>query len=243
MNRPDPRYESIPDFLTAETSWDLVARFERVDNFILETGQCDGAPSHATVQWGPRQSYVPCVPKPYRVKSSGDIPDFLMPLKQRLEKKYNCYFDSIQVNKHFNHNSLVRGHTDSPPGHICMVSVGAERDFKLSHIGSYKPIATIHLYNGSLLSFFPKEQWRMHHAMPRSKTPCGARYGIIFRYITDALTRDGAIGKTRTPEEKAARKRTVAEKNAEYEAAQAAYRSGGYPAVEECLQRRPWLIA
>ena len=246
----DPRYEYVPDFLLPDESTRLFNQLERVDGFHLETGSCTLKPSHATVQWGPRQAYLSCVPKPYRVGSLGDIPNWLMPLKLRLEEKYNCYFDSIQVNKHFNQNAIVHAHTDSPPGHICMVSLGAERDFVLSHI-YHKPLAKVHLHNGSLLTFFPKDQWRMHHAMPRSKTPCGPRYALLFRYITDALVQEGSLDliqnlkQVTDPQEikaiKVARAKRNFDRNAEYEAVQAAYRSGGYAAVEECLRCKPRL--
>src|ERR1700674_5636214 len=145
---PDPRYECIPDFISPEESVCLSNWLETIDGFHLETGSCTLKPSHATVQWGPRQAYLSCVPKPYRVGSSGDIPDQIVPFKLRAEKRYNCYFDSVQVNKHFNHNAIVHAHTDSPPGHICMLSLGADRDFVLSHI-YHKPLAKVRLYNRS----------------------------------------------------------------------------------------------
>jgi hypothetical protein len=241
MKPADPRFEYIPTFLLHQESADLFNRLEHVDGFHLETGSCKLKPSHATVQWGPRQAYLSCVPMPYRVGSSGDIPDWLMPLKLRLEAKYDCYFDSVQVNKHFNQNAIVHSQTDSPPGHICMVSLGAERDFVLSHI-YHKPLAKVHLHNGSLLTFFPKDQWRMHHAMPRSKVPCCARYGLIFRYITDALVKEGSLDAQFSKEQKQERKLRNVERSAEYEAVQAAYRQGGYEAVDECLRLKPWTM-
>jgi alkylated DNA repair dioxygenase AlkB len=240
MNAPDPRYEYIHPYLSATEAAEIIAHLDATPHFIMETGQCDRPPMHATVQWGPRQSYTPCVPQEFRVKSSGDIPDFLVPLKMQLEKKYDCYFDSVQVNKHFNHNAKVNAHTDSPPGYICMVSLGAERDFRLAHRGTYKPLASIRMASGSLLTFFPKDQWRMSHAMPRSTTPCGVRYALVFRYITEALTREGSIGKVTTPEAKRERANRKAIMKAEYDAVQTAYRSGGYSAVADCLQLRPW---
>jgi alkylated DNA repair dioxygenase AlkB len=202
-----PKYEYIPEFLSGEEALELYNNLEKQDGFKLklEIGQCNVKPSHATVQWGPRQSYLSCIPKPYRVTSSGDVPNFLRYLKTRLEGKYNCYFDSIQVNKHFNQDAEVKKHPDSPPGHICMISLGAEREFQL-HTRTYQMFANPILKNGSLLTFLPKEQWRMVHSMPKSKTPCGARYSIIFRYITDALTKEGSIGKVpKTKEGRAAR--------------------------------------
>jgi len=243
---PDPKFEYIRDFVLSDEAADLFARLEQVDGFHLETGSCDLKPSHATVQWGPRQSYLDCVPKAYRAKSSGDVPEWLMPLKRRLEIEYNCYFDSIQVNKHFNENAIVDSHSDSPPGHICMVSLGAERNFRMALRGpSYRTLANIPLANGSLLTFFPNDQWRHTHAMPRSKTPCGARYALVFRYITDALVREGAIKTTVAfrlldKQGKMERKQRNIERNAEYNAVQAAYRNSGYAAVEECLRLKPW---
>ena len=244
----DPKFEYVPDFILPDEAGDLFARLEQVDGFHLETGSCSLKPSHATVQWGPRQSYLDCVPKAYRAKSSGEIPEWLIPLKQRLEMKYNCYFDSIQVNKHFSENAIVHSHSDSPPGHICMVSLGAERNFRLAlRFGSHRTLANIPLAAGSLLTFFPNDQWRHTHEMPRSKTPCGARYSLIFRYITEALVREGAIKsavafKNLDRQGKLERTQRNLAREAEYSAVQAAFQSGGYNAVEECLQRRSWAV-
>ena len=240
MKPADPRYEYIHPYVSAEETAQIIAFLDATPNFIMETGQCDAPPTHATIQWGPRRSYTPCVPRAFRVKSSGDIPEFLLPLKLRLEKHYDCYFNSIQVNKHFNQNAVVLPHSDSPPGHICMVSLGAERNFKLAACYTWKPLADLRLASGSLLTFFPKDQHRHTHAMPRSKTPCGVRYALVFRYITADLVRESSIGKPRTLEEKRERARRKLEMNAEYAAVQAAYRSGGYAAVDECLQQKSW---
>jgi hypothetical protein len=80
----------------------------------------------------------------------------------------------------------------------------------------------------------------MNHAMPRSKTPCGARYSLIFRYITDALVKKGSLDVQFSKEQKQERKERNLARSAEYEAVQAAYRQGGYEAVNECLQLKPW---
>jgi hypothetical protein len=90
------------------------------------------------------------------------------------------------------------------------------------------------------LTFFPKDQWRMNHAMPRSKTPCGARYSLICRYITDALVKKGSLDVQFSKEQKQERKERNIARSAEYEAVQAAYRRGGYEAVDECLRLKPW---
>ena len=88
-----------------------------------------------------------------------------------------------------------------------------------------------------LLTFPPHDQWKYRHRMPKSKTPCGARYSLIFRYITEALQKSGSIDKQNSAE----RKQRNRDRIAEYEAVQAAYRRGGYAEVEECLRLRPWV--
>jgi 2OG-Fe(II) oxygenase superfamily len=218
---PPPRYEYIADFLTPAEAVELFNRLKELPGYKFETGSCDLEPTHSTVQFGPRQAYVDCVPKIYRVQSSGNIPDFLTVLKDRLEEIYDCTFNSVQINQHYDHNSIVHAHHDSNPGHISMMSVGAERDFCLHYQRPYhKEFARIKLANGSLLTLFPKEQWKMKHRMPRSETPCGIRFSIIFRYIPVVLTQTMPKNISSAKE----KKRLAAERDAEYEAAQHAGR-------------------
>jgi alkylated DNA repair dioxygenase AlkB len=191
-----PKYECLPSFLSATEAAELFNWLEQQKGLVLETGSCDLKPTHATIQWGERQGYLSCVPKAFRVRSAGTIPEFLRAIKERIEKQYGCYFNSIQVNKHFNQDAIVHSHADSPAGHICMLSVGAERDFILRRRSPYYTVCgQIRLTSGSLLTFFPKEQWKHTHEMPKSKERCGVRYGLIFRYISQALVPDGVIGK------------------------------------------------
>lgn len=224
LRRYVPKHEYISDFLFRSNANELLAKLETVRGLILETGACDirkTPPTHATIQWGARQAYLNCVPKPFRAKSSGDIPEWLLPLKTRLEQKYRCIFNSIQVNKHFNQNAVVQPHSDSPAGHICMVSVGAERDFVLRRRKPFfTEFARYRLAHGSLLTFFPKDQWRHSHEMPKSETPCGARYALVFRYISEVLTEEGSLTK-RMYGTAAERKDITRQRDEEYERAQA----------------------
>jgi alkylated DNA repair dioxygenase AlkB len=192
-----PKYEYIENFITAEDGANLIQKFEESNGWVAkETGSCTIPPSHATIHWGPRQAYLDCVPTEYRAKSAGDIPDFLVPLQTRLEKKYNCVFNSAQINKHFDHDAVVHAHTDSNAGHICMISIGAERDFVLkSFAHGRKEFARLKQGSGSLLTFFPKEQHKHTHEMPKSTEPCGVRYSIIFRHIQPVLTIAGNLTK------------------------------------------------
>jgi hypothetical protein len=158
--------------------------------FVLETEKGDRRPTRATIQYGPRQAYVGRALNSYRVslKSSDKIPDFLVTLKQRIEEKYNCYFNSVQINKNFGHNSVIGPRSDAAPGHICILSVGAERDFVLSHRHNNEPFANMKLADGSLLTLFPEGQDRMQISMPQCPVACGPRYALIFRYIPQIMT-------------------------------------------------------
>src|SRR5579862_2360982 len=98
---PPPRYEYIADFLPSAEAANLFKRLKGLPGYKFETGSCDLEPTHSTVQFGSRQAYLDCVPKIYRVQSSGDIPDFLAVLKDRLEETYDCTFNSVQVNQHY----------------------------------------------------------------------------------------------------------------------------------------------
>src|SRR5271169_4877965 len=229
MNKPIriPKHEYIPEHLLSANADELFKRLQECPGYKFETGSCTLEPTHSTVQYGPRQAYLTCVPKVYRVQSSGNVPDFLAAEQARLEAMYDCTFNSIQVNQHYDHNAEVHRHPDSNPGHICMISVGAVRDFVLSH-RTYADFARYPLAHGSLLTFFPKDQSRMVHSMPRSETPCGIRFSVIFRYVPFVQTETMVMNiknSTMSPAAKTeAEKAHRAARDAEYEAAQLAGR-------------------
>jgi alkylated DNA repair dioxygenase AlkB len=195
--KPYPKYEYVEGFVSSEECEELIQKMEQSEGWLeKETGSCTVPPSHATIHWGPRQAYLDCVPTEYRAKSSGEIPEFLIPLQKRLENKYDCVFNSAQVNKHFGEDAVVHAHTDSNAGHISMISLGAERDFVLkSFAHGRKEFARLKQASGSLLTFFPKEQHKHTHEMPKSPIPCGVRYSIIFRHIQPVLTVSGNLTK------------------------------------------------
>jgi hypothetical protein len=72
--------------------------------------------------------------------------------------------------------------------------------------------------------------------MPKNETPCGARYSLIFRYITEALMKPGAIDKQTTAE----RKKRNLDRISEYDVVQAAFHKDGYSGVREALRARAW---
>jgi len=185
-----PKFDFIPAFLDKAEAAALFDGLMRLPGFKFETGSCTLEACHLTVQYGPRQAYFDCVPEIYRVKSSGDIPPFLAAIQAGLEGKYDCSFNSCQINMHPDNTTVVHPHKDSNPGHICQISVGATREFVLTyHCPIFHKFARIPLTSGSLLTFFPKHQHRMQHEMPRSETPCGTKFSVIFRYIPAIITK------------------------------------------------------
>lgn len=222
-----PRHEYISDYKSPSGADKFSSRLQELHGYKFETGSCTIEPTHSTVQYGPRQAYLTCVPEVYRVQSLGDAPDFLAAEQARLEALYDCTFNTIQVNQHYDHNAVVHRHPDSNPGHICMISVGAVRDFVLSH-RTYADFARYPLAHGSLLTFFPRDQWRMVHSMPRSETPCGIRFSVIFRYVpfvqTETMVMNIKNSNMGPAEKRYAEKAYKAARDAEYEAAQLAGR-------------------
>ena len=120
---------------------------------------------------------------------------------------------------HPDNTTIVHPHKDSNPGHICQISVGAGREFVLTyHRPIFHKFACVPLTSGSLLTFFPKHQHRMQHAMPRSETPCNTKFSVIFRYIPYIITQK-FIADAKTNAEKREIRRL---RDEEYEAAQIA---------------------
>jgi hypothetical protein len=218
---PIPRFELIPGFLDADAAKTLFVELNKLTGFKFETGSCTEEACHLTVQYGPRQAYNDCVPEDYRVVSSGEMPAVLTAQQLPLEEKYDCTFNSCQINLHPDGDSHVFSHKDSNPGHICQISVGAYREFTLTYATPfYFPFATVPLASGSLLTFFPGDQHKMQHGMKKSKIPCGMKFSVIFRYIPVIMTQTFIKNAKTTAEADEIRR----ERDAEYEAAQIAGR-------------------
>ena len=186
-----------PNFLSADEAQKRFAWANDLNLWQQETGQCDAAPTHDTIQWGPRQAYLACVPGEFRVKSSGEIPSELLPLHGTVERRYKAAFNTIQLNRHWNENSVVQPHSDNMHGDIVMLtlidpSFNKPRRFILR----YKHDDTSQqqrwkagdiffdevLPSGSLLTIYKAHQFDLTHEMPRADKPCGVRISLIWRY-------------------------------------------------------------
>jgi alkylated DNA repair dioxygenase AlkB len=212
-----PQYENIPNFLT-DNRKETFRLITELPGFQAETGSCELMPTHQTLHYGPRQSYLDCVPPMFRVVSSGEAPPFLAAIQTRVEEMLDCTFNSCQLNFHAP-DSVVHRHGDSNPGHVCMISLGHEREFVLSYQNPYNmPFTRIPLLDGGLLTLLPQEQFRMCHEMPKLKQPATERrISIIFRYIPQIVT-EKMLKTCKSEEEKDAYR---IERDNEYQEAQA----------------------
>jgi len=186
-----------------------------------ETGECKKPPTHDTIQWGPRQAYLACVPSEFRVTSSGPIPQELSKLHTEIEQRYQAHFNTIQVNRHWDQNSYVQPHTDNMHGHVVMLSLGAPRRFLLRYKHDDKAKAKRWkvgdiffdqvLPSGSLLTIYKRHQFDLTHEMPTQLEPCGVRISLIWRYLTESVVK-GPLGQ-----------QSLIQGQAEYKAAQEAW--------------------
>jgi hypothetical protein len=216
-----PWIDYDPNFLAPERAQAL---FDWLNTQAMkpETGNCTKPPTHDTIQWGPRQAYLTCVPSQFRVDSSGPIPNRLSKLHKEIEERYQAHFNTIQVNRHWSENSVVHPHSDNMHGDIVMLSLGAPRRFVLRYKHGHKAksprwqAGDIYwdqvLPNGSLLTIYARHQFDLTHEMPAQDHPCDVRISLIWRYLTQSVVR-GPLGK-----------QSLIEGQAEYKAAQETWR-------------------
>jgi len=193
-----PWYEFVPNFL--DNPDEILAWLHGQSGWRKEDGYCPTLKrpmrdQHSTIQWGPRQAYNSCVPPEFRITSSGQIPDFLKPLTERIELRFRQPFNSIQVNRHYDHTSSVHPHSDNMHGDIVMISLGAPRQFvlrfkkddKATTLNRWKAgdiFSGRVLPHGSLLTIYARHQHDLQHEMPVQAEPCGTRVSMIWRYLT-----------------------------------------------------------
>lgn len=192
-------HEYIPTFLTKDEA-------DALYDFMMTLPWADHQPSCQRVSFGPQMKPIPQPGRTGNINQQKTWPQLLLNLKERIEARYDCCFNSIECHLHENENSKVRAHRDAQPGYIAMVSVGQPRRFTVQE----KTLKTYLLAHGSLLTFFG----RIEHSMPAETQPCAPRIALVFRYNPRGLVESGS---KRTPEQKRADR-------AEFEKAQADWR-------------------
>ena len=172
---------------------------------MLTLPWADHCPFVKRVSFGPQVKPVP------RAGRSGNTnpqkppyPKILVDLKEKIQARYNCRFNSAECHLHQNEYAKVDPHFERPPGHIAMVSVGQPRRFTVENV-QQNTGETFLLAHGSLLTFFGG----IKHSMPSERHACTLRFSLIFRYVPKWLEKNGK----RTPKQ-------IRMDMAEYEAAQ-----------------------
>jgi hypothetical protein len=161
--------ELIPDFLTeseaAEVFAAVDAEFKAASEFVGI-----GSELKQNLHYGRKTEELKPKGKVMVIRPWDAAPVVLVGLKDRLQEKYDCTFNAVQVNRHEDETKDGFKHFDGPKGVIAMVSVGADGKFWVAG-------KTVDIPNGSLLKFVGKVQ---HGHLPSE----GLRYSIIYRNIT-----------------------------------------------------------
>ena len=181
-------YEYIAAFLLENEADDLYA-------FMLTIPWTDHYPFVKRVSFGPQMKPV------LRVSRSGNTntqkppyPQILLDIKEKIQTRHNCRFNSVECHLHQNELAKVDPHFERQPGHIAMVSVGQPRRFTVESVQE-NTRETLILAPGSLLTFFG----RIKHSMPTERHARTLRISLIFRYVPKWLVKNGH---DRTPEQK-----------------------------------------
>ena len=111
----------------------------------------------------------------------------LTKIRNVLEKKFNCRFNSVLSNLYRNGQDSMGWHADNEPELgkspiIASVSFGSERQFYLRH-NSQKSIFKILLQHSSVLVMQGETQRFWKHALPKSKRIHHPRINLTFRNI------------------------------------------------------------
>ena len=161
---------------------------------MLTLPWADHCPFVKRVSFGPQMRPVP------RVGRSGNTntqkppyPQILLDIKEKIQTRYNCRFNSVECHLHQNELAKVDPHFERPPGHIAIVSVGQPRRFAVQSV-QQNTRETFILAHGSLLTFFGG----ITHSMPTERHTCTLRFFLIFRYVPKGLV---ICGEDRTPEQ------------------------------------------
>lgn len=111
----------------------------------------------------------------------------LTEIRNALESKFNCSFNSVLANLYRNGQDSMGWHADNEPELgknpiIASVSFGSERQFYLRH-NSQKSILKMLLQHASVLLMQGETQYFWKHALPKSSQIHSPRINLTFRTI------------------------------------------------------------
>lgn len=113
--------------------------------------------------------------------------NYLTEIRNRVNKKTECSFNSLLLNYYRNGQDSVGMHSDAEyelglNPVVASVTFGAERDFVIQHLKS-KEKTTYRLSHGSLLVMGGTMQHFYFHGVPKTKEEVGERINLTFREI------------------------------------------------------------
>lgn len=112
----------------------------------------------------------------------------LQEVKQQIEQKIQCTFNSVLLNWYRNGNDSMGWHADDEKELgknpvIASLSLGQARYLHFRRKDNHKDSFKILLENGSLLIMSETLQHYWQHALPKSTKPMGERMNLTFRTI------------------------------------------------------------
>ena len=115
------------------------------------------------------------------------IPEYLLPLLERVESKSGATFNALLLNYYRNENDSNGWHADNerelgPNPVIASLSLGAMRTFHCKH-SALKLTKKLELSSGSLLVMAGEMQHNWKHQIAKSSKPIGPRINLTFRKI------------------------------------------------------------
>jgi alkylated DNA repair dioxygenase AlkB len=118
---------------------------------------------------------------------SAPWPEYLLPLRRRVEEVAGLPFNSLLLNCYRDGNDSIGFHADDEPELgddpvVPSVSLGATRTFILRHNRTRERVR-YGLTHGSLLLMGGTTQRHWQHAVPKAKGPVGLRINLTFRNI------------------------------------------------------------
>jgi alkylated DNA repair dioxygenase AlkB len=110
----------------------------------------------------------------------------LVQVKKKIEYATSNQFNSVLLNRYESGSDSVGWHADdepemSPEHPIASLSLGATRSFQMRRGDG--PIQTIELGHGSLLIMHAGMQQEWKHRVPKTKSLCGRRISLTFRWM------------------------------------------------------------
>lgn len=178
--------------------------FELVENFLLEDFSFNLLEKlKNNTKWEQREIKIfnKIYLQPRLIKWYGDFdykysnqlfkkdsfPDFLLDLKERIQKYSNSKFNSVLINYYRDGNDSMGKHQDNEKELginpvIASISLGECRRFIVENILTKKKFNII-LNNGSLLIMKNYSQKLYYHSLPKSSKIKKERINLTFRYI------------------------------------------------------------